>query len=148
MTLSPHYKLLLEQDHLPQQVEAGSSVELPFDLFDAVDGAFDAAGAPVEGESGCHGVEICAAAVSSSGQRARPSFRAARSSSLSVVGCRVSQPVTCRTVDGRGGALAGAPRRVAMWLRTIWWVTGALLATSSLWRRVTLVHPSESRRSG
>ncbi|MFC4612900.1 DnaB-like helicase N-terminal domain-containing protein [Streptomyces maoxianensis] len=27
---------------------------------------------------------------------------------------------TCRTVGGRGGAPAGAARRVAMWARTIW----------------------------
>lgn len=36
----------------------------------------------------------CPAAVSSSGQRARTFYRAARSSSVSTVGCRVSQPVT------------------------------------------------------
>jgi hypothetical protein len=62
----------------------------------------------------------CPAAVSSSGQRVRTSLRPARFSSLSAVGWRVSQPVTCRTVGGSGGAWGGEARRLAMWARTIW----------------------------
>lgn len=31
-----------------------------------------------------------------------------------AAGCRVSQPVTCRTVGGRGAAPAGVVRSVAM----------------------------------
>jgi hypothetical protein len=48
----------LQQDHLVEQFESGPSVELPLDLLDAVYGALDAAGAPFQGESGCHGVEV------------------------------------------------------------------------------------------
>lgn len=117
----------LEQDNLAQQCESGSAVELSFDLLDAVYGALDTAGAPLKGESGCHGVEVSEqveceageagqlagingldpdgergaeavaeylaevayvveAAVSSSGQRAKTSFRLARSSSSRAVG--------------------------------------------------------------
>ncbi|WP_327388186.1 MULTISPECIES: hypothetical protein [unclassified Streptomyces] len=50
--------MLLEKDHLAEQFESGSTVELPLDLLDAVDGALDAFGASVEGEPGCHGVEV------------------------------------------------------------------------------------------
>ncbi|WP_377266770.1 hypothetical protein [Peterkaempfera sp. SMS 1(5)a] len=49
---------LLKQDHLAKQAEAGAPVELPFDLLDAVHGAFDAAGARFQGEAGCDGVEV------------------------------------------------------------------------------------------
>lgn len=49
---------LLKRDHFAEQFECGSAVELPLDLLDVVDGAFDAAGAPVESEPGCHGVEV------------------------------------------------------------------------------------------
>src|SRR5207253_2159980 len=47
------------------------------------------------------------ASMSSSGQRAGTPFRPARSSSLSTVGCRVSQPVTSRKVGGRSPAEGG-----------------------------------------
>ncbi|MFB6560524.1 hypothetical protein ACFCYH_16835 [Streptomyces sp. NPDC056400] len=41
-------------------------------------------------------------------------LQAGAAAPLSTVGCRVSRPVSCRTAGGRGGAPAGAPRRVAM----------------------------------
>lgn len=48
----------LKQNHLAEWFEASSSVELSFDLLDAVRSAFGATGTPLQGESGCHGVEV------------------------------------------------------------------------------------------
>ncbi|MGW9029243.1 hypothetical protein ACWGQ5_34970 [Streptomyces sp. NPDC055722] len=48
----------LKQDHLAEWFESSTSVELPFDLLDAVHGPFGAVGTPVQGESGGYGVEV------------------------------------------------------------------------------------------
>ncbi|MFE9482887.1 hypothetical protein ACFYNM_30290 [Streptomyces spororaveus] len=57
-TSNSHCEALLQQDHLPEQEEAGSAVELSLDFLDAVHGSLDAARAPVQGEAGDHGVEV------------------------------------------------------------------------------------------
>jgi hypothetical protein len=53
-----HRRELLKQDHFAEQFKSGSAVELPLDLLDAVHGTLDAARTPVQGEPGCHGVEV------------------------------------------------------------------------------------------
>lgn len=161
-TSNSHCEALLQQDHLPEQVEAGSAVELSLDLLDAVHGSLDAARAPVQGEAGDHGVEVSPQMereASEPGQPAgfdcvdpgrergaeavgeylaevadmsgsRVQFRTTGQKVLEadavlltqgggVAGWRVSQPVTGRTVAGRGGAADGSLRKVAMWARTM-----------------------------
>jgi len=127
--------VLLEKDHLAEQFEADAAVELPPDLLDAVDSALDTAGAPVESEPRCHGVEVseqveCEVGearqlagvdcVDPGGECGAKAVGEDLAEAADVSGGLIqSQPVTCRTVAGRG-APAGAPRRVAMWERTIW----------------------------
>lgn len=50
----------LQQNHLEEEFESGAPVKLRLDLIDAVDGALDAAGAPIATEPGGHGVEVSA----------------------------------------------------------------------------------------